>query len=79
MSSCNPGPEEMQERPEDLVPESLECGRSVGEAERHHQKLEVAVVCVERYLGHIVRMHTDLMMSVAEVELGEEDGVLQFV
>jgi len=68
-----------QERTKDLVHESLERGRGVCEAERHHQKLEMVVVCAERRLGHIVGMHTDLMISAVEVELGEEDGVLQFV
>ena len=68
-----------QERPKDLVHESLERGRSVCEAEWHHLKLVMAMVCAECRLGRIVGMHTDLMISAAEVELGEEDGILEFI
>lgn len=57
---------------EHVVHQGLEGRRRVGEAERHHQELEVAMVSAERRLLDVVRVHAHLMVARAKVELGEE-------
>lgn len=57
---------------EHIVHQCLECRRGIGEAKRHHQELEVAMMSPECRLRDIVRMHPHLMIAGAEVELGEE-------
>ena len=57
----------------------LERCRGVGEPKRHDQELQVAVVCAERRLGHIVRVHPHLVVAQAEVELGEVPGPMELV
>jgi hydrogenase maturation factor len=64
---------------EDAVHHSLERRGSVREAERHDQELEVAVVCSERRLGDVVRVHQHLVIATAEIQLGEDTGTLEFV
>jgi hypothetical protein len=57
---------------EDVVHQSLEGRRGVGEAKRHHQELEVAMMSPKRRLGDIIRVHPHLVVARTEVELGEE-------
>jgi hypothetical protein len=49
----------------------LEGGGHIGEAERHDQKIEVAMVRSECRLGDVVWVHQHLVVAAAEVELGE--------
>jgi len=51
----------------------------VGEAERHDEELEQALVCAERGLVDVVRVHQDLMIAGAHVQLGEEPRPAQLV
>jgi hypothetical protein len=55
-----------------VVHQGLEGRRRVGEAERHHQELEVAMVSMEHRLLDVVRVHAHLMIARTQVELGEE-------
>jgi len=48
-----------------IVQQGLEGGRGIRKPERHHQKLEVAVVSAERRLGDVVGMHPHLMIPRA--------------
>jgi hypothetical protein len=57
---------------EDVVHQSLESGRGIGEPKRHDQELEVAMVGAERCLGDVVGVHPHLVVPGAEVKLGEE-------
>lgn len=45
------------ERLQDIIHRSLECRWSIGQAERHDQKLELAVVDMKSCIGDVVRMH----------------------
>ena len=48
---------------EDVIHQCLESGRSVGETKRHHQELVVPLVCPERRLADVVRMHPHLVIA----------------
>jgi hypothetical protein len=52
-----------EERPQDVIHESLECRRSVAQPERHDQELVEAVVSAERSLGDILGAHPDLVIA----------------
>jgi hypothetical protein len=54
-----------------VIHQHLECKWGVGHPKRHDQELEVAVVCTDRCLGDVVRVHQCLVLAIAEVELGE--------
>jgi len=61
------------------VHQRLEGRRSVREAEWHHKELKVPVMSSECGLGDVIRMHTNLVIPAAQVELGEEDCTLELV
>ena len=61
------------------VHQRLEGGRRIGEAERHHEELEVPVMRPERRLGDVVGVHADLMIPTAQVQLGEKYCTLELV
>ena len=63
----------------DIVHQRLECRWGIGEAERHHQELVVAVVGAEGGLGNVVGVHLHLVVARAQVELGEEARALELV
>ena len=54
------------------------CWR-IGEAKRHHKEFEVAVMRLEGGLVDIIRLHADLVISRAQIELGEEASALEFI
>jgi hypothetical protein len=62
-----------------LVHKCLEHCQHVGEAERHDQKLEVTVVHLESCLLDVRKVHANLVAAVAQVQLGEEARVTEFV
>jgi hypothetical protein len=64
---------------EDPAHQGPERRRRVGEAEWYHQELKVSPVCPEHRLVDVVRVHADLMVTVAEVELFEESCAAQLV
>jgi len=68
-----------QERPQDVVHQGLEGRRGVGEAERHHQTLVVAMMSAEGRLGDVVWVHPHLMILRAQVELGEETRPMELI
>jgi hypothetical protein len=64
---------------QDVVQECLERCRHIGEAERHHKKLEVAVMHLEHHLLDVGQVHEHLVVPAAEVKLGEEAGATEFI
>jgi len=71
--------EPMEERLEDVVHKSLECCGRIRQAKGHHQELIVAPMSSERRLRDIIRMHPDLVVAAAEIDLGEVAGALELV
>jgi hypothetical protein len=57
----------------------LEGGQHVGEAKRHHEELEEALVGAEGRLFDVQRVHLHLMVAGAKVELGEECCAVQLI
>lgn len=55
-----------------VVHQRLEGGGGVHEPERHDKKLNVAMMCLERRLGDVLRIHLHLVIVVGDVQLGEE-------
>jgi hypothetical protein len=64
---------------ERCVHQALERGRRVCESERHDEERKVAVVCSERGLLNVIRMHAHLMVVGAEIQFGEESSAVQLV
>ena len=64
----------IQERPEQVVHESLESAGSIAEAERHNESLVVAVSRLECGLVDVFFEDLDLVVSAFELDLGEEFG-----
>lgn len=64
---------------EDVVHEALEGGGGVGEAKRHDGELIVAIAGAEGGLGDVFGGHTNLVVAVAEVNLGEDGGPMEAV
>jgi hypothetical protein len=64
---------------EDVVHRGLKSRGRVGEAERHHHELEVAMMGPERRLGNVVRVHAHLMVARPEVEFGEEARPMELI
>jgi hypothetical protein len=57
----------------------MESGGSIHEPKRHHQKLEVAAVRVERRFANVVWVHAHLVVATAEVKLGEEPHAAKLI
>ena len=68
-----------EEGAQDIIHECLKGSRGVAQPKRHHQELVEAVVCAERRLVEVSRIHADLMIPRAQVKLGEEPGAVEFV
>jgi hypothetical protein len=64
---------------QDVIHKCLERCRCIGEAEWHHKKLEVAVMCSECHLLYVGRVHEHLVVPIVEVKLGEEAGATEFI
>jgi hypothetical protein len=56
----------------DVIHESLESGWCIVKAKWHYKKLEMTTMCPESYLVDVAGMHSDLMISTANIKLGEE-------
>jgi hypothetical protein len=56
---------------EDLIHHNLECGQTIGETKVHHKWLKEALVCVEGGLPLIALADTDIIVSLAHIEIGE--------
>ena len=52
-----------EERLLNLIHEGLECGRSIGETERHHQELIMPLMSSESCLLYIIFLHPNLMIA----------------
>jgi hypothetical protein len=48
-------------------------------AERHHKKLEVAMMHSERRLLNVVGVHKHLVVPTTEVKLGEEASTVELI
>ena len=57
----------------------LKNWQRVGQAERHDQELEVAMMHAKRRLVDICWVNTNLVISRAELQLGEELCAMQLV
>ena len=62
---------------EDLVHEALEGGWGIGETKRDDGELVVAVTGTKGGLGDVGLGHADLVVALAEVDLGEDGGPMQ--
>jgi hypothetical protein len=71
--------EPTEERPQDVVHESLERCRGVAQPKRHDQELVEVVVCAERGLGDVLDAHLDLMVAGAEIQFGEEASAVELI
>jgi len=71
--------EPSEEGPENVVHQRLECGRSVAETEWHDEELIESIVGPERRLVDVGGQHAYLVISGAQIELGEEAGAMQLV
>lgn len=49
------------------VHQALKCGGGIGEAEWHHEELEMPVMGAEGRLGDVVRMYSHLVIAGAEI------------
>src|SRR5712664_2124249 len=56
---------------EDVVHHSLECGRTVSEAEKHHQGFKETAIGAERCLPFISFLHPDIIEPPPDIQLGE--------
>jgi hypothetical protein len=65
-----------EKRVQDIIHECLECRWGIGEPERHDQELKVTMVSPERCFFNVIRVHADLMVSTAKIQLGEEYSAL---
>jgi hypothetical protein len=50
---------------QDVVHQSLECHRGVGQTERHDKKFELPMVHAEGCLGDVGVVHLDMMIAAA--------------
>ena len=66
--------EQVEEVGEDVVHETLECGRCVGEPERHHTPFERSVAGAERGLPFVTLGDTDQVISMSEVKFRIDSG-----
>jgi hypothetical protein len=71
--------EPSEEGPENVVHQRLERGRRVAETERHDEELIEPIMGPERRLVDVGGQHAYLVISGAQVELGEEAGAMQLV
>ena len=68
-----------QEWLENAIHNRLKRRRSIGQAEGHHQELEMAIVCAKRRLKRIRLMHPNLMVPRTKGQLGKEPSRSQFI
>src|SRR3954451_15861605 len=69
----------VEERTENIVDKTLESGRGVGEAERHHCELVMTVARAKGRLWHIFILNADLVVARAKIEFGKYFGALDSV
>jgi hypothetical protein len=53
--------------------------RSIGQAERHDQKLKVPMMGAEHCLGNVGFVHAHLMVAAPQIQLGEVPRPTQFI
>src|ERR1700722_18175685 len=64
---------------EDLVHHRLECGRRVTKAKEHDKGFETTAICDEGRFPLIALFDPNIVISPANIELGEDLRVLDFV
>src|SRR4051812_31360204 len=69
----------IEEGAEDVLDQGLECGGSIGETERHHLVLVVAVARAEGGLLDVLFVDSDLVVAPMQVDLGEYFGTEEAV
>lgn len=62
-----------------MIHKGLECRGCIGEAKRHDNELVVAIMGAECGFWNILFIHTNLMITGAEIQLGEESGSMKLV
>lgn len=50
---------------DDLVHDTLKCGRGIGEPERHHQEFIVPQLCLERFFVDVLVLDSDQVVSAS--------------
>ncbi|KIJ57656.1 hypothetical protein HYDPIDRAFT_104008, partial [Hydnomerulius pinastri MD-312] len=73
------GREDHDVLPEDVVHHRLERRRGIGKAEEHDRWLEEPAVGPKGGLPLVSFFDTDVVVSPAYVQLGEDFGVLEFI
>ena len=64
---------------EGVVHESLECRWGVGESEEHHSWFKEAFMCDEGSLPLVAILDAHVVVSPADIKLGEQFGIFEFV
>jgi hypothetical protein len=64
---------------EDVIHQGLKGGGCVCQPKGHDEELKFSAVCAECCFVDVARTHANLMISVAEVKLGEEPHVTEFI
>ena len=62
-----------------VIHERLKRRWRVGEAEGHEEELEMPAVRPESRLGNVIRVHAQMVVPAAKVDLGEEAGTLELI
>ena len=68
-----------QECSENIIHQGLECRRSIGESKWHDQKFIVFIMGAKGGLMDVVGLHSDLIISVLQIQLSEECRTMEFV
>jgi hypothetical protein len=64
---------------ENKIHQSFKCGRFVRKAKQHHQKLKMTFMCSKCCFGDVFLPHSNLMISIMEIQLGKENFSLHFI
>jgi hypothetical protein len=64
---------------EDCIHECLEGGGGIGEPEEHHLRLKQASIGSKRSLPFVPCFDADVIISPADVELGEKSGMPEVI
>lgn len=64
---------------EDGIHDTLECWGSIGDPERHHPELKMAVMCLEGHLRFISFPQPNFVIARAQVNLGEKGRARKFI
>jgi hypothetical protein len=61
----------------DVIHRGLKCGGAVGKSKKHHQQLIKTTVCAECSLPFITLLNAHIVVSPANIQLGEVAGTVE--